>query len=281
MNNKRKLLSIGMAFGLTVAATAAHATATQDTWKLEYYNVPGVGNGGYASNTTISGANTPYTYQSQNSSHQATATGIHEDTYGGTLVDSSQDLRHWSGLSFDRGYGDGVDGNDSHTVDNYGYDEIVVFEFEEAISLQSFKFGYVGADGNRTDSDTTILYHDTTQNIDNNLVGASFSTTSLAQRGWTALAHIANVGTSVRDISSLTAGTYSKTWAIGAFLNNVSALNVVGSHYLGGGNDGFKLAAITGITHGGGQVPISGTHLLLVLGIALMFFSRSGVVGRK
>lgn len=176
-----------------------------------------------------------------------------------------------------------------HTTDNKGKDEFIALEFEKAVSLKEFAFGFVNNDWDATlfylDKDSTDKNsHD---NAANSIGGSSYTTTSFTNSGFKVAVHLDEDdfsnqnGEKVADVSAFTGGVKAKVWAIGAYLSNIGSLgtNLV-NHSGKTGWDGFKLASVT-VKHPmkpkdpPGEVPAPATIALFIAG--LIFLRRPKV----
>ena len=263
------LTASALAMGLS---QSVYAEQISHTWRFDSDSIAGIGSGGYAKDATD-----PFNYDSDKGLN-TTVSGWYDD--GTTLANGNDYLRHWSGLSFDQ------PGESApwHGVDNKGPDEILVFEFDEAISLQSFKFGYAKeytGSSYKSQADATVLYRneaDANATGTGNLDASSMS--GLTAMGYSVLGHFGDVASNVnKDISSLTQGITSKVWAIGAY---IGALGGSGTKYgsVGTGwKDAFKLHSIAGVSttpdDTPGEVPTPATLALLGLGGLLLRSRRS------
>lgn len=144
-----------------IAAASLPALAADpitDTWKLRKSDIGAGGvNGG------VSALSNNYTYESEAFGHKVNVSGWYTSDWGNNWQNESEYLTHWNnGVSLSRP-------NESHTTDNSGGYEFVLFEFEKPVSLQNFKYGYVNSD-----SDTSIMFYDDVLAGSNSVSGEAF-----------------------------------------------------------------------------------------------------------
>ncbi len=256
-------IAISLSAALLLGASSAQASVE---WNFHYSSVPGVVNGGLASDAQIGGVSTPYTYQAVGGTDRVTASGwaATGTSPSGALEDSSQYLRHWSGLSMARP-------NEQHTIDNLGPDEFVMFSFENDIALNSLTLAYTLAEGYSNQADVTVLaWNGTGAPTPAGETISSTDANGLIQQGWSLIGHYADISDySSRAINA--GGVSSSYWAIGAYMAGIPGSCLGG--YCGGENDGFKLQKIAGIYDTtvppppGNQVPEPANLSLLGLGL--------------
>jgi hypothetical protein len=141
----------------------------------------------------------------------------------------------------------GEDGlNNSHTVDNYGYQDFIILVFNQAVNIQSGTFYPFSVNGS-TDNDSWISY---------GTLAGSFSAATLTDL-MTRDYNVAGAG-SPYNVNLPSAGQYGNVWLIGAANSSVSAID----NY----SDGFKLASITV----NGAVPEPSTWAMMLLGLGAM-----------
>lgn len=257
---------------------AANALEVKDTFYFDKDSA-GVSSGGYTSSRTEG-----YTFIGTEGL-ATTVSGWFGDSSTG-ITNASQYLKHWSGLSLDRPSNNAWDddygtdgngnGNDSHSVDNSGYDDFVVFEFSEAVSLHSYSFGWT-----ENDSDSTVMYLTGPGTANSTLSGTRLDdagANSLTSKGWSALSRYSQAP--VRSKAQHDAGNASvavatavasKVWAVAAYLVTMDTNNNTWSH----GNDGFKLSALTVSRTVQEEVPVPATLALLALGGLLLRSRRN------
>lgn len=162
----------------------------------------------------------------------------------------------------------------NHAMDNNGAQEFILFQFSQAVALNSLAIGWPDVGGSE-DTDMTVLAFTGAALPDMNLFNADDvnQNTRLglnAANGWTFLDHIADVPKDAAGAPPFGAfGTIdnpaqvaSKFWLVGAY-----------NHHLGGSlsanNDYVKLAALGGFVPngGGGSVPEPSSLALAGLGL--------------
>jgi hypothetical protein len=181
----------------------------------------------------------------------------------GTGIDSADNVTLWygSGLGVDSG-GWTEDRSPNHAMDNSGPNEFLAFEFDEAVSLQAFRFGWWS-----NDSDATVLYKSSgsgTSDLDNDRI-SDFNTTSSAYQ---LLTNRLDSRTNTQNVSNATPQpVFSKVWLIGAYMGNVHG----NSNSYEGAADYVKLASITTLRQHtpppGGEVPAPMTLFLMAFGL--------------
>ncbi len=178
-------------------------------------------------------------------------------------------IHYGSGLGL---YHQNNDGD--HEIDNWGYQEFVVFHFDEPVSLATYSFGWVD-----TDADSTVLAYDpngdghhqgSESNSDLGLT-SSDSVSDLIANGWDAVGHYEGNSSAPQNIniSSDTSDIFSSYWIIGAYLSDITPLLSGGSHK----KDAFKLASI-GVMRKSpdtpdGETPVPSSAYLLLIGLAV------------
>ena len=172
--------------------------------------------------------------------------------------------------------------NGTHGIDNRrGYD-LVIFAFNQAVTLTEITFGYV-----RGDADFQLFaYNDAyagvgppvdTNPLDNQIAYNSTDNTGslkgLTYVGWDLLGSYGSASTttpSVTNVATQTAARGSKFWAVGAYSSTVLGGTTVGSPDSGYNNyDAFKLQKLCGnlyVTTPPPGVPEPATLSLLALG---------------
>ena len=129
--------------------------------------------------------------------------------------------------------------DNSHTIDNAGWDDFLVFNFSEVVSLDAIKLGYIA-----NDSDVTIAY--------------------LGNNGFEHAGDIFNAG-SYNEVNPL--NYVSDTWVIGAF----STIFSDASYKFGKKWDGFKLKKIEFTVS---EVPLPAAFWFMAVGIAGLIGAR-------
>ena len=199
----------------TAATSTASSAATTGSIDLRGSN----SGGSYGNSRTFSDGTT-----------NVTATGW---SYDGHSVREGA-LGQWShGLGVNNSSGD-----NSHTVDNSGWLDFVVFQFDSAVALDSVSFstGWHGM----YDTDATIGV----SNLMTPFTGDLSSFTFFDANGRT--------GSNIRDVNL--SGLIGTTWLIGASATNTD-----------GRTDGFKIAGL-GFTSAAGAVPEPATWAMMLLG---------------
>lgn len=244
---------------LLYSSTASLAAVT-DTWDFRSGAV-----GKYNPNNLH-----PAREYTSNAGMQATVTGWYANGQA-SIGNANGAIRHWdSGMGLYRT--DQHDGE--HSVDNVGHDEFLIFQFDEAVSLQNVSFGWI-----EHDADITVLYKgDETDSGTGSLEGSQLS--GLTSNGYSLLGDFSytggsygggSTGTRTTDVSSSSSPApettiYSKVWLVGAYLGNI----FTGSSHFSDNNDRFKLATLTTVRQDhppGGQVSAPMTAILMAMGL--------------
>lgn len=231
------------------AFSAGAVAATPQTWNFGY---DAGGNGNYTS--------ADRRYVGSNGLGVTISGWYGSDVGGSSLENADWALRHWSG-------GLGMQRNEEHTVDNKGYDELVAFVFDQAVSLTGVKFGWY-----ENDSDATILYQTNKTQGFSGLGSTSIS--NLTSNGYSLLGNLYNPETAAQTVQGTTSSSfdgptqagpvYSKVWLVGAYLRGVTG----NSDTYAGAWDSIKIKTL--IAHTANAVPLPATAALLALGLLLM-----------
>ena len=261
-------LSIAASVSLLIAPTIY--AAVDVTWGLKGQDVSG-SNSIYAS--TATGGTYTYTGNdgdtnaSNNVSVKISGWAQH---YDDRIYNHNSQLIHYgSGLGLYHQYNDG-----DHEIDNAGYQEFIVFHFDEPVSLSTYSFGWVD-----TDADSTVLAYDPngdglhTGSETNSDLGltSSDSVSDLLTNGWDAIGHYEGNSSAPQsiDISSDTADIFSRYWIIGAYLSDITPLLSGGSYK----KDAFKLASLGVMREPtdtpDGETPAPSSAYLLLIGLAV------------
>ena len=158
-------------------------------------------------------------------------------------------------------------------IDNSGRLEMVIFEFDQLVSLKEIKMGRVGGD-----FDFTLLAHQCSSFNRSNFSAGGSSNNMLSQ-GWQLVGHHGN-GTRIsggKAVTSVNSGHIaSSIWAISAYHSAFSDSSRHLSHgWLGNGNDYFSLMQLAGkrVANAAVSEP-SGLAILLLAGIAAVGLRR-------
>jgi len=168
--------------------------------------------------------------------------------------------------------------NGSHGIDNKSGYDLVIFAFNQAVTLTQITFGYVNSDADFQ----LFAYNDAyagagpadTNPYDNQFAYNSTDNTAptkgLTKVGWDLLGSYGTTSTSTplaTSVTTQTAARGSKFWAVGAYSSTVQGGTTVGSPT--DGNDAFKLQKLCGnlyVTTPPPGVPEPATLSLLALG---------------
>jgi hypothetical protein len=267
LNCKRAPILFGI---LAASLLSLHAQAAVDSsWDFRSSSL-GVSSGTWTS--TATGGS--YSFLGSDSSTTVTISGWTAnndnnsgDNTVGTIQNRDSKLIHYGG-----GLGMNKSSGDDHEIDNFYYDEFVVFEFSEPVSIASYSFGWVD-----TDADSTLLaYTDDPEGPNTNAeLGLTNSdyVGDLVANGWTAIGHYPGNDTAPQTIdpSGDTANVFSSYWIIGAYLSDITPLLAGGTDK----KDAFKLASVgvmkPGDTPPSGETPTPGSVPLIALGLLLLY----------
>lgn len=154
-----------------------------------------------------------------------------------------------------------------HGIDNNtGYD-LVIFHFDQAVTLDQIQMGYVG-----DDSDVSIFAHTgpvaadltTKFNYDPTDTNTSSNGVGLTTLGWELIGHHGNVGTTATAVNS--ANVTSSWWAIGAYTSHIAnPARTFGS--VDTATDAFKLKSL--FFSAASAVPTPSTLALLAVVLLL------------
>ncbi|MSQ67145.1 MAG: PEP-CTERM sorting domain-containing protein [Gammaproteobacteria bacterium] len=165
----------------------------------------------------------------------------------------------------------------THGIDNQEGFDLVIFAFNQAVTLTQITFGYV-----KRDADFQLFaYNDAYQGagqpadtnpLDNQIAYNSTAAKGLTNVGWDLLASYGTTATSgslVTSVATQTVGRGSMFWAVGAYSSSVSGGTSVNPNKLDNHNDAFKLQKLCGnlyVTTPPPGVPEPATLSLLALG---------------
>ena len=209
----------------------------------------------------------------------SSATGWHADTTASQMVQDTP----LPGVTVYGAAGIGVTtsedttSNGSHGIDNNNGYDLVIFAFNQAVTLTQITFGYVNGDADFQ----LFAYNDAyagvgpadTNPLDNQIAYNSTDNTplkGLTNVGWDLLGSYGSASTSTPSVTSVAAQTVargSKFWAVGAYSSTVLGGTTVGSP--DNGDDAFKLQKLCGnlyVTTPPPGVPEPATLSLLALG---------------
>ncbi|MFK7829117.1 MAG: PEP-CTERM sorting domain-containing protein [Congregibacter sp.] len=262
-----------------MAAHIPHALAgtVEHTWHLDRHSVcQQNAHGNCQNNGAVFSADSrygAYTFESDEGLNTE-ASGWYEHGQGNPLTNGDEFLKHWSGLSMDL---ENDEGQPWHGIDNQGPDEFVVFEFDEAVSLQEFNLSYAREarrSGNVTD--VTVLYRDSAkaEHGVGALAGADIEDITNTSIGYSVVGHWDAVGQNAPvNFASLTENIFSKVWAIGAYIESLASEGHMFGNPEGdaeGTPNAFKLKSISGVTSmrpPSQAVPAPATFALILVGV--------------
>ena len=223
------LRSAALAASLVTMSFASLATSTTGPSDDTYWNFRS--NGLAATNgqgtTWGSGANFGNNMLLSNDGIEVTITAWPDtgEVSGDDKIESAAVSRNNSGLlNYNRHYNDN---NDGHYVDNSGDTDMLLFTFNELVSITGINLGYFS-----DDSDISIAAFDSLPTLQGQTWANVASAASYS-------ASFSDLDTSNYSIATSTAGVDSKYWVIGAYNG------AFGSPGWSTGNDHLKLAGIS------------------------------------
>ncbi len=147
----------------------------------------------------------------------------------------------------------GEDGsNNSHVVDNSGYQDFIILVFNQAVNVQSAIL-YPFSVGGSTDNDAWVSYG----------TAAAFNSTTLTDL-LTRDYNVPGSGSSPYNVSLNSAGQFGNVWLIGAWNPDAPNRGTIDRYV-----DGFKLASISV----NAAVPEPTTWAMMLLGFGAIGFS--------
>lgn len=291
MNNLK--ITVRFAAGLLALALAGGAHATS-----RYHTCSGSGGGSDPTCTgetwtfTGSGNAPSYNADSTPSGIGATAVGYHQDLTTGDTFTQRNLYKYSGGLGLNyndtasctSSSGGGSECSPNHAFDNNSGYDMVIFQFEKAVTLSQVKMGWWSGDADFS------LFAWTPSTPDTAPPGSNgFSISSMAAQaatpaadGWTligsfAYSQYASTSTPI-NIEALTAGSAtdvvdfaSSYWAIGAVVDTIANNGAKYGSIGQGASDYFKIASISGCYDNpppGPSVPEPMSMALVALGLA-------------
>lgn len=257
---KKLFVRSALAAGVLVASTLVPTIASAATviFSLTGFSASGAGAGNFATQTRSLGAGLG------NLNMRISAFSIAGTSGAGAVQNSALGI-FGSGLGATSSDEDGS-GN-THTLDNQNRRDFLIFQFDQAVRLESATFSPFALTGQGTDTDFTVGFGTTAlaANAALSLNNASFSTlTGLFGGGLTD--YMGGTGTNTKSLSL--ANSYGNIWLVGAsFANPDNTL------------DSFKLSQMQVAT---APVPEAATWTLMIAGFGLVGASlrrkRAGLV---
>lgn len=223
-----------------VAAMPSSVSAAETIWLDSDHSSYG---GYYSSGSAL-------TFAGSDASVQATAWSVHSD---GTIREAQLGIWEY-GLGVRNGAGD-----NSHTIDNWGYSDFILLQFDRVVALENAQFQTGWHQMN--DTDATIGYLTSTTPFGgslpyNNQPQSVLNAFNLYEGG-----QFGDSGDSFRNINS--GGNSGNLWLIGASFSNPEGR----SNY-----DGFKLESVSFVASG--AVPEPSTWAMMLIG----FFGIGGMI---
>lgn len=160
----------------------------------------------------------------------------------------------------------------SHTIDNKGNKDFLIFQFDQPVELNSAKFTTYNMGSSLTDGDATIAYGNTATNWNNDLLAgtSTYSQLSLVFGNSFEASNVAAKSNQTSLIRQLNDGNkIGNSWLIGsAFVNpNMDGCKSWSSNTC---FDGFKLSNISVIA---GAVPEPSSWLMMIMGFGFVGYS--------
>lgn len=242
----------------TALIIALPAAAQIDTWDLT--------TGVKSTNSTLFDS---MSVASSNGNNSLTITGW-SDTDNGN-IESGQ-------LKYDSTWGlqlvnsnEGVNDNPGHSIDSFNNDfDMVLLSFNQKVDLTGFNIGWAQETTNLDRADISVVAFTGSGNA------------SVTGNTWAGIAGSGDWSTigEYRDVSDysyqdVTTDVKSKYWLVGAY--NPVFLNPgeIDGTWASGGNDGFKLASVQGISSSGGGITVTSVPeptSLAILSLGLLGF---------
>ncbi|MCW8093031.1 exosortase-dependent surface protein XDP1 [Alteromonas sp. ASW11-130] len=242
-------LSKGIFAAFALCLGSAHVAIAEDTtWNFSTTGDTHYGSGNYDGNTIT-----------QNKTDNSVIVTAWSDTREADNPDTVQNATVASNshglLNYNRNSGD------SHAIDGFNDTDMLLFTFDEAVSLTNINLGWAYDNGNYGYADISILAFNTLPT----LAGQTWEQVKDVSAS---IINLGNVGVGGHALTGV--ATEAKYWLIGAY-NSVfgSADGAIG------GNDKFKILALT--THASeptGEVPTPATGALLAVLLAVIMYRR-------
>ncbi|RZI59154.1 MAG: PEP-CTERM sorting domain-containing protein [Rubrivivax sp.] len=162
-------------------------------------------------------------------------------TYSSTGAFAQSTLAYYSGSGFGVQAPNGDSGSPNHSLDNFGYQDLILLKFDSAVNLTQLKLGWW-----QSDSDITVLaYTGNTSGVDaaSTIAGKTAGNLKSAN-GWSLVNSYADVGSA--NSLNLNTSLTSSWWIITAYNSQLGGATT--------GNDGTT----SGLTRGTGTTSYGG-----------------------
>ncbi len=188
---------------LTLAATLPMSAHALSTWTSGSCQTNCNESGDPAPNVSFSAYSAVVNY---------TNAGTANQTYSSTNGFYQSTLINYSGS----GFGVQADGNNDvgspqHSMDNYGYQDMILLKFDAAVNLTQLKLGWT-----QYDSDITVLaYTGSTSGVDVNSTIVNKTAGNLkSANGWSLVNSYADVGTTALNLNTSVSSSW---WLVSAY----------------------------------------------------------------
>lgn len=245
-----RFLAVATAFALTIAAPIAPVAAST-TITFPMTSGGSGSSSGRVFTTTVGGKTvqvrvTGWSTTGTGSSSTVTKGGVNVYTNGLGVMNSS--------------------GDSSHTIDNNGYKDFLIFQFDQPVEMESAKFTAYNMGGVATDADATIAFGSTAANWQSDLLANSttFPTLSALFGSSFTASNITSTSNGSRLLN--TSNNSGNIWLIGAAFTDPKDCGKIKKPTTCA--DGFKLSQVAV-----SAVPEPSTWMMMLLGFGFVGYS--------